>query len=190
MVRRASLYKSYSMFFSNGRAFSVMRGNASSPHDEVWFPLSFDHDRRTYSSYLTNARFEPALLCFRSDQRWVNMLLPDIYHGRYVVPPPYGGLKGDLAIFLALIAFAIPMDRLQQDLPAMFHTGAWQQYEMGNGSTYSRGHQSQTLINIADNAQGDHQRGVVVEIWTYPGRYGGSSTDDIVAFEENGMYYP
>lgn len=132
-------YKTYSMFYCDGKAFLVLRGNAAAtPNDEGWLPLCFEHDKSDYTSYLTNARFEPALHCRRTDQQWVKMLLPDVYHGRWEVPSPHGGLKGELPIFLALMAFAIPIDRLQRDLPAMFHSGTWQQYHMTHGSMYSR----------------------------------------------------
>ena len=135
LPRSAKPYKTYSMYYCHGKGFQVLRDNATSTRrEECWLPLSFDHDKTDYSSYLTNARFEPALHCHRTDQKWMKMLLPDVYHDSWPVPAPYGGLKGELAIFLALIAFAIPVDRLQQDLPAMFHSGKWQQYEMGNGS--------------------------------------------------------
>lgn len=166
--QRMTLYKTYSVYYCHGRGFLVLRDNAiSTRREECWLPLSFDHDKTDYSSYLTNARFEPALHCYRTDQKWMKMLLPDVYHGSWPVPAPYGGLKGELAIFLALIAFAIPVDRLQQDLPAMFHSGKWQQYEMGNGR--------------------DHKRGVVVEVWTYPGS---SSPEKLEDLEEKGFYYP
>lgn len=129
------------MYYSNGRAFSVLRGNATTTsREEGWFPLSFEHDKSDYSSFLTNAKSEPALHCHQPNQKWVKMLLPDVYHDRWPVAAPHGGLKGELAIFLALVAFAIPVDRLQQDLPAMFHSGAWQQYDMSNGSKWCRNH--------------------------------------------------
>lgn len=63
----------------------------------------------------------------------MSMLLPDVYQDKWEVPAPYGGLKGELAIFLALIAFSIPVENLQQHLPAMFHGGIWQQCDMANG---------------------------------------------------------
>ena len=96
-------------------------------------PLSFEHDKKDYSSYLTNARYEPSLHCHRSDQKWMEMLLPDVYHDRWEVPPPYGGLKGELAIFLALVAFSVPVESLSTYLPAMFQSGRWQQYDMLHG---------------------------------------------------------
>ncbi|KAF3000089.1 hypothetical protein E8E13_002794 [Curvularia kusanoi] len=136
--------------------------------DEGWLPLTFDHDKKDYSSFLTNAKFAPALHCYRKDQKWMKMLLPDIYHGRWEVPQPYGGLKGELAIFLALVAFSMPVDNLKQYLPSMFRSGTWQQYEMANGR--------------------DHKRGVVVEVRVSPSSRH-SSKEDLESFEEHGMYY-
>ena len=63
----------------------------------------------------------------------MEMLLPDVYHDRWEVPPPYGGLKGELAIFLALVAFSVPVESLSTYLPAMFQSGRWQQYDMLHG---------------------------------------------------------
>lgn len=117
------------------------------PQDEGWLPLSFEHDPSNYSSFLTNAKCEPALYCHQPNQLWPKMLLPDVYHDHSPVSPPYGGLKGELAIFLALMAFAIPVDRLQQDLPAMFHSGVWQQHSMANGSKHINGHMASATAN-------------------------------------------
>lgn len=139
LLIRAKPYKTYSMYYCHGKGFEVLRDNATSTRrEEGWLPLSFDHDTTDYSSYLTNARYEPALHCHRTDQKWMKMLLPDVYHDRWEVPAPYGGLKGELAIFLALVAFAIPVDSLQTYLPAMFQSGQWQQFDMSNGSMLSR----------------------------------------------------
>ncbi|KAH6638866.1 hypothetical protein C7974DRAFT_305167 [Boeremia exigua] len=166
-------YSTFSIYFSDGRGFLVMRGDATSATDETWFPLCFEHDQLDgWSSYLTNAREQPALLCRREDQAWVKMLLPDIYHGG---PPTtgdqaYGALKGELAIFLALIAFAIPRDQVQIYLPAMLQNGTWQQYNMVNGRV--------------------HGRGVMVEVFTYS-RAGGSPSRDLRQYENGrtGKYY-
>jgi hypothetical protein len=139
LLRRAKLYKTYSMYYCHGKGFQVLRDNAIyTKREEGWLPLSFDHDASDFSSYLTNGRCEPALHCHRTDQRWMNMLLPDVYHDSKPTAAPAGGLKGELAIFLALIAFAIPIDSLQTYLPAMFHSGKWQQYDMANGSMCSQ----------------------------------------------------
>lgn len=171
LLKRARPYKTYSMYYCHGRGFHVLRDNATNTkREEGWLPLSFEHDKTDYSSYLTNARYEPALHCHRTGQKWMQMLLPDVYHDRWEVPAPYGGLKGELAIFLALIAFAIPVDGLQTYLPAMFQSGKWQQFDMLNGRT--------------------HQRGVVVEVWTYSSRHGGSSDEQLKELEEHSFYYP
>jgi hypothetical protein len=45
----------------------------------------------------------------RPDQRWINKLLPSPYraeYGRRTQDPLYGGLNGDLAILIALLAFS------------------------------------------------------------------------------------
>lgn len=134
LLKRAKPYKTYSAYYCDGMGFQLLRDNATqTKREEGWLPLSFDHDKTDYSSYLTNARYEPGLHCHRSDQKWMNMLLPDVYHDRWEVSAPYGGLKGELAVFLALIAFSIPVDSLLTYLPAMFHGGKWQQYNMANG---------------------------------------------------------
>lgn len=133
-------YKTYSLFYSDGKGFLVLRGDATNPqHDEPWLPLCFEHDEQDgFSSYLTNARLQPALRCRRTNQTWVKMLLPDVHHGAVVVEAEaYGALKGELPILLGLLAFSIPMESLQQYLPSMFHSGKWQQYDMANGRAYT-----------------------------------------------------
>jgi hypothetical protein len=85
----------------------------------------------------------------------MNMLLPDVYHDRWEVSAPYGGLKGELAVFLALIAFSIPVDSLLTYLPAMFHGGKWQQYNMANGREWTvieKASQETKIIQVFTNA--------------------------------------
>ena len=133
-------FKTFSMFYVDGKGFMVMRGSAIHPGcGEIWLPLCFEHDTADgYSSYLTNTKEQPALLCRRNDQTWVKMLLPDVYHGHWIVPgQEHGALKGELPIFLDLIAFSIPQAQVQQYLPSMFQDGSWQQYNMGHGRMYT-----------------------------------------------------
>jgi hypothetical protein len=47
------------------------------------------------------------------------MLLPDIYHGPPYSAPGYGGLTGDLPIFLGLLALSMKPDRLMTELPRL-----------------------------------------------------------------------
>lgn len=128
-------HKTFSMYYSDGKGFVVLKGDATDPDpDEVWLPLCFEHDQSdNYSSYLTNAKEHPALYCWRADQRWVRLLLPDVYHGSNTVQQPYGALKGDLPIFLALVAFSMPVDQVKTSLPFMFHSGRWQAHNMTHG---------------------------------------------------------
>jgi hypothetical protein len=62
----------------------------------------------------------------RRDQAWPRLLLPDIYHTPTLTPhQQYGGLTGELPIFLALIAFSTSRDWLPNVLPTVFQNGAW-----------------------------------------------------------------
>ena len=122
-------YKQFSVFFGGGYGFWVLRGDATNPpDDEDWFPLRFDHSDQDFSSYLTNAGQNPTLCVQRHDQVWPKMLLPDIYHAQ---SPPiaqtsgYGGLTGELPIFLALLAISMPREYLPSVLPTLFTGGAW-----------------------------------------------------------------
>ena len=66
----------------------------------------------------------------RSDQLWPRLLLPDIYHAHHIMADErylgYGGLKGDLPVLLALIAFSTSREQLRHVLPNIFIGGAWQ----------------------------------------------------------------
>lgn len=112
-----------------------MQGDAvAPPGDSTWQPLHFDHDS-DWSSYLCNAAEHRTVACRRADQRWLAMLLPDIYYSSTVVTQHrgYGKLKGDLPIFLALIAFAMDPTQMRAYLPSMFTNGRWKVYHMPNG---------------------------------------------------------
>ncbi|KAJ4988630.1 hypothetical protein SVAN01_05921 [Stagonosporopsis vannaccii] len=167
--QEAQVWKTYSVFFCGGHGFRVMRGNATDPSDgQAYHPLAFEHHSHdNWSSYLTNVMGSPTLCCHREDQVWTRMLLPNTYHGSLTAVQQYGGLKGELPIFLALIAFSMPPDHLRTYLPAMMHNGAWQQFTMQNGWI--------------------HKRGVVVTVYTFSG---GSSAADLRHAEEgNGQRY-
>ena len=49
------------------------------------------------------------------------------------IHPGYGGLKGDLAIFLALIAMSMDRSNVTQMLPRMFVGGAWATHRLPHG---------------------------------------------------------
>lgn len=127
------------MFFSGGLGFGVMNGDALVPKaDDAWYPLSFEHDDNDgYSSYLTNISANPILRCQREDQIWSRMLLPEIYHGPVTSYGQQGGLKGDLSIFLALVAFSLDPSYMQSYLPSIFHSGRWQAYNTMGGCKHN-----------------------------------------------------
>jgi hypothetical protein len=163
----AQPYKQFSVFFSGGHGFQVLYGDATSPPPgSAWHPLGFEHHNDdNYSSSLTNAGQQTTLRCHRINELWTRMLLPDIYHGPAGAVQGQGGLRGELPIFLALIAFAMPVNSLVSFLPRMLERGTWQAYHMMNGR--------------------DHMRGVIVTIWSYPSRRrGDTNAAAIQAFED------
>jgi len=131
----ASPYRVFSMFFSGGHGFWVLRGDATTPTDggDTWHPLMFEHDETTYCSSVTNAGTERTLRVQRPDARWPRMLLPDIYHGPAYPHAGYGGLTGDLPIFLSLIAFSMSPRQLITDLPKMMKDGEWRAHNNQHG---------------------------------------------------------
>lgn len=163
-------YQTFSVFYSDGFGFWIMRGDAIRPNqEEAWKPLCFDHDENDWSSYLTNAGPHQTLRFVRNGQMWPYMLLPNVYHCR---PAPasqtYGGLTGDLAIFLGLMALSMDQLYVSQHLPARFTGGAWKEHRLTHGRV--------------------HQRGVVVYIYTCPtswaATYGSSTAKDLHDYEK------
>ncbi|KAF2819668.1 hypothetical protein CC86DRAFT_306786, partial [Ophiobolus disseminans] len=170
-----SEFKTYSVFYSSGFGFWVLEGDATVPTlGEAWHPLTFDHDEMDLASYMTSAGSQSTLRVHSADQRWPHMLMPDIYHGPTALHKGYGGLVGELPIFLALIAFSMVPENLQQWLPLMRRAGSWQTHSLPHGRT--------------------HKRGVVVQVYTCPSTWaGGSSRQSLTEYELGrsmfGKYY-
>ena len=101
-------YKTNSIFYVGGVGPVVIDRDATEPaRDDVWLPLSFEHDQTDdHSSYLTIVREQPTLYCHRTGHAWVNMPFSDAYYGNSLTCEPYRLLKGDLPTFLALLAFS------------------------------------------------------------------------------------
>jgi len=127
-------FKTFSVFYSGGRGFWVLRGDGTAPpSDESWHLLRFEHGATDRSSYLTPAGNGDTLRCQRTDQLWAHMLLPNIYHGPQTQNLTHGGLRGELPIFLALIAMSMEPTNLQQWLPWMFQNSQWQTHSLQRG---------------------------------------------------------
>lgn len=128
-------FKTFSVFYCAGFGFWVLEGDATAPHpDSVWMPLRFELGPDG-SSYMTPTGHSETLLCQRSDQLWAHKLLPNIYHGPQTQDPGQGGLCGELAIFLALVALSMQPELLQQWLPWMFQGSRWHMHGLANGCT-------------------------------------------------------
>lgn len=125
-----------------------MQGDATLPAAEAtWQHLWFDWNESTYAASLTNAGTRRTLQVQNSGTRWPYMLLPDIYHGADYPYRGYGGLTGDLAIFLALVAFSMRPERLQTELPNMMDDGEWQEHQLSPGRTFNTQSQWYCMTN-------------------------------------------
>ncbi|KAF9737347.1 hypothetical protein PMIN06_001526 [Paraphaeosphaeria minitans] len=171
--QESSHFQTFSVFYCDAFGFWVLRGDATSPPAaEAWHPLSFDWED-DYSAYLTNAGQHHTLRVQRGDQTWPQMLLPTTNQARPVTThQTYGGLKGDLAIFLALIALSMDRPNLPYMLPRMFSQGAWAIHQGSHGRL--------------------NQRGVVVYVYTVPPSWDTkSSAKELKRYQEGvyGKYY-
>jgi hypothetical protein len=129
-----SPYKTFSTFYGSGHGFWVLRGDATNPpNNEGWHHLRFDHHPTNYSSSLSNAGQEAALRCQPSNVWWPHMLLPCIYHGPPYDYEGYGGLTGDLPIFLSLLALSMKPEMLGQELPNLMQNGSWTTHQNAHG---------------------------------------------------------
>jgi hypothetical protein len=132
-----SPYKTFSTIYSDGHGFYVLRGDATNPPDsESWHDLWFDWDETTLSSALTNVGTRRALRVQDPKSRWPRMLLPDIYHGPHYSAAGYGGLTGDLPIFLSLLALSMKPSRLAEELPKLMKDGDWVEHQKSHGRAY------------------------------------------------------
>lgn len=166
-------YSTYSMYYSTGHGFWVLRGDATQAQDwESWHPLRFEWDSQNYSSYLTNAGQQNSLRTQRASQLWPRMLLPDIYHTESMTGhQSYGGLRGELPILLGLIAHMTTRENLAEWIPRMFQGGAWMEYD-------------QYVLPIRRT----NQRGVRVTVYTVPTSWSANGTANDLTQYENGAF--
>ncbi|KAI8933047.1 hypothetical protein NX059_009695 [Plenodomus lindquistii] len=164
-------YKTYSAFYTNRFGFWILDSDALNSRSTAgWQPLRFDHDLGDYSSYLTIAAEHNTLACQRVDQSWPRMLLPSNNHGNNTPYQQYGSLKGELGIFLALLAFSMRKENLTECIPKMFDS-RWKTHTLHHGRT--------------------DKRGVVVYIYLCPPHWNGSTRQDLRNYEDgvNGNRY-
>jgi hypothetical protein len=130
----AAHYQTFSIYYSTP-GFWIMRGDATNPSsDDTWHPLRFDYDDHDHSSYLTNAGQKDRLRCQSLNQDWASMLLPMQYQCQpSPLPRGRGGITGDLAIFLGLLALSMEPQYLTQQLPRQFWGGSWQRHGLPRG---------------------------------------------------------
>jgi hypothetical protein len=178
-------HKTFSTVYSAGYGFWILNGDATNPSpSESWHRLWFDWDETTLASSLTNAGTQATLRVQDVNARWPRMLLPDIYHGPHYSASNYGGLRGDLAIFLSLIAFSMRPDRLAAELPRLMTEGSWKTHSRSHGRTW---HSScLDWVLVAKQSIGIDKRGVIVYIYAY-----NNNGAELRALEDGGLgnYY-
>jgi len=146
-------FKTFSAYYDDG-TFWITRGDASTQligagdsneesgagHGEDWRRLTFDYDEITYASILTNAGQNPRLRTQRLDQDWPRMLLPEQYHALpsfHTAHPQYGGLTGELPLFLALMAFSADVRYVGGVFESCFTFGIWRTHRETHGRKQS-----------------------------------------------------
>lgn len=102
----------------------------------VWNKLSFLHNDEDFSSSIHPRGTHPKLRCQRTGSVWPWTLFPEVYHGPFHASPPYGGLRGSLSIFLALLALSIKPDNLEEDFPKLRNNGQWGLPKYSHGSMF------------------------------------------------------
>ena len=177
-------FKTYSLYYDEGN-FWIFEGDASAVlialgddnseentadgADSDWHHLSFDHEEQSCTSYLTNAGQHTRLRTQRPDQAWPQMLLPEQFHSPaayHTTYQQYGGLTGELPIFLGLIAFSIRTNAVGYAFQACFTAGAWNTHNLPHGRKCS----TLFLLPFTHTAFyiGTDKRGMVVRVWSPP----------------------
>lgn len=137
----SQFYRNCSMYYGAGVGIWVMTRDATtltSEDWESWRLLTFDHNAHDYSSYLTNAGQSSTLCVQRSDQRWPQLLLPDIYRTeRRIEGAQYGGLTGELPIFLGLVALSTSRTYVAGAIRQSFQNGAWYVHQYAQPSEFA-----------------------------------------------------
>jgi len=157
-------FKTFSVYYYNGTfwasrcdATAVQVGDEDSDtgyqdledapegEGEGWHRLSFEHDEQTYSSHVTNSGQHSRLRTQRPDQTWPKMLLPEHYHAPLSSRTSeeyhqYGGLTGELPLFLALIAFSVDAGYVSWALETCFQNGSWRTHNVDHIRKYPTSH--------------------------------------------------
>jgi hypothetical protein len=137
------------------------------------------------SSLLTTSGPPSAVPYKTPTRRWPDMLLPQSSHDLLHHADP-GGLFGNLAVFLALVAFSLKPDHVPTELPRLMVNGKWACHQQPHGRMYFCLVTCHLELLIRFSWTGFHGRGIVVHV------YACSNNDDELHALENsewGMYY-
>lgn len=184
-----TVYNTRTVFWCNGWAqFMLATGDASTrdvatsdhPHNR-WWPLTFRHDDTPLALSRVEELGEEQYLAGSGRQ-----FIADFGLGAYTPrdAPRSGGLAGNLAIIIALIAFSCQAARL--DTVLLEHRAwrgrRWHSHGRSDGRKFPTVIKDILLISIP----GLDERGVVVSIFLDPDNPEGSTWDSIAALEWEG----
>lgn len=167
-------YRSITMFHCNPfDQFLVAEGDASTRDIETapwpgdrWFPVNFRHD-----GGLSRVDFTAEQFLAGNGAAFIDDLGLISYQSQDPDAPPSGGLAGNLAILIALVAFSCRSTHLRDILVG--HNRAWHLYQWA-GHNHSSGRRS--------------PRGMVVTICLDPENNQGSTQRTLEALEWEGGY--
>ncbi|KZF20382.1 hypothetical protein L228DRAFT_250068 [Xylona heveae TC161] len=149
----ASVYHCQSVFYTVSH--DVRKGKC----EKDWGILRFRHGPGSTSS-LTMGSHDRRLATQSFNQAWAWDLFPDALRSQDVTGDQ-GGLKGNLALILALAAFSAQPNNVEDALKTGFKKGHWVRHNLPDGRR--------------------DERGVVVLVYEDPGR---SSASILRGFEE------
>lgn len=134
-----------------------------------WHRLGFRHQIQTYTSIAMIAGPEDRLVAQRPDQRWVQELLPDVYHAPDThsrsTDPRVGTMNGDLTVLIALLALSVRPDLVKRTLEHCIRGDGWRHHSRPRreGCQYFfKEYLSCDLTSI-----GTERRGVMVTVWRW-----------------------
>lgn len=128
-----------------------------------WWPLTFQHEPENRNLSRVQESAEEQYLAAGRGLRWISELGLDAYAHRH--SPQNGGLSGNLAVVVGLVAFSCPASELDNVLltDVAWHDSRWRGHSRGDGR--------------------EDGRGVVVSIYLDPINAQGSTTDTLYALE-------
>ena len=154
--------------------------SSSGPVREDWQRMRFRHLNNT-ASFVGNFEANNRLFRQRANQAWARQLLPRGCWAPTIentTDPTVGGMNGLLPLLIALVLMSYPSGYERQVLQTRFNNGRW---ILNDNQQACERHVPTFQVLHTDSATlGLDTRGLVVEVWTWPGQ---STRESLAAFE-------